>query len=112
MRITPISDAVRKAWKLFPLRLTDNSTSKCCGARIVLVQSLEGGFVTRNCSKCGHYEMLTTPMFRGLHLWVACPECNRPMDAATLPDSNYGYECTVCDIGIRLADLLPKWTDL
>jgi len=112
MREYPIDQRVRETWKLFPLRLSDGTRSDCCQLRVVLVQSMDGGFVTRNCPRCNRSQYLTDAAFRSLHLWVACPDCKQPMEPGTMPYSNYGYTCERCDIGVRLADLLPCYTDL
>ena len=76
-----------------------------------LVQSMDGGFVTRNCKECGRFETLSEQHFKQLNIWVACPDCGRRMVAAVLPDRNYGYICQHCDLGIPLYKLLPRYTD-
>ena len=45
-------------WKEYPVRISGLKESSCCKSPTVLVQSMEGGFVTRNCWKCGHFETL------------------------------------------------------
>lgn len=112
MKEYPVDPKVREVWKKYPLRLSGLTTSRCCGLTTVLVQSMEGGFVTRNCPGCGDKNSLPEVDFLKLGLWVACPECKKPMVAGRLPLSNYGYTCEACDLGIKLADLLPRWTDL
>lgn len=112
MREYPVDPQVREIWKKYPLRLSGGSTSLCCSLPTVLVQSMDGGFVTRNCPKCGQRELLPEADFRALDLWVACPGCKQPMVPGRLPYSNYGYLCEGCNLGVKLADLLPRWTDL
>ena len=112
MREYPIDERVREAWKLFPLRLSDGTKSDCCGLPVVLVQSMEGGFVTRNCPRCNQYESLSEATFLSLDLWVSCPECRRPMEPGRLAYANYGYTCKACSLGIRLSALLPRYEDL
>jgi hypothetical protein len=112
MREYPVDPSVREIWKLYPIRLSNGSKSSCCRYPTVLVQSMEGGFVTRNCPKCGKPETLSEEDFMALDLWVACPSCRKPMDAGRLAHSNYGYTCRACDISIRLAALLPRYEDL
>lgn len=111
MRLFPIDETIREIWKIYPLRLSGLSHSRCCGQPTVLVQSKEGGFVTRNCSECGQFDTLPEAVFKRLSLWVACPLCQAPMKSGLL-FSNYGYQCKNCDIGVRLADLLPRWSDI
>src|SRR5712691_12336918 len=113
MREYPIDPKVREMWKLFPLRIPGNSKSTCCGAATLLVQSMDGGYVTRNCSVHGEKSSLPEHVFfNELDLWVACPECRKRMIPGRLAYSNYGYVCKSCDLGIKLAELLPRWEDL
>lgn len=107
----PIDPQIREAWKNYPLRLSGLSRSRCCNATTTLVQSMEGGFVTRNCQKCGAKDTLPEDVFFNLSLWVACPRCKQEM-AAQVIEKNYSYVCDKCQLFIRLADLLPRWTDL
>ena len=111
MREPAVDSRVLAAWKRYPLRLSDGTRSQCCNMPTVLVQSMDGGFVTRNCCKCAKKDSLSPQAFVALHLWVACPECKQPMDPSRYK-SNYCYYCEPCDLGIKLAHLLPRWTDL
>ena len=112
MKEVPIDDSIREIWKKYPLRISGLKDSRCHGKPTVLVQSMDGGFVTRNCPECGGYESLSEPDFHLLGLWVACPDCRKPMVAQRVPTSNYGYICEPCQNYIKLASLLPRWTDL
>jgi len=107
------SPETRQAWKSYPVRVVGPSPSGCCQQRTLLVQSMEGGFVTANCSKpgCNNKAYLSWDQFEALNLWVACPECRAGMLAAMV-EMNYVYTCAGCGIYIRLADLLPYWTDV
>ena len=100
-------------WKKYPIRISGQKECNRCKAPTVLVQSMKGGFVTRNCWKCGHSETLPKNVFFSLNLLVACPKCKNPMRATKeeLSD-NYGYICEKCEIGIKLADLLPLYEDI
>jgi hypothetical protein len=111
LKLFPFNPELRSFWKLYPLRIPGPRLSSCCRSPTALVQSMAGGFVTQNCSRCGKYETLSKEEFRDLSLWVACPSCRKPMEASYI-FSNYGYKCVVCDIGINLSDLLPRWEDL
>lgn len=108
----PIDEGVRSAWKLLPLRIVGPSRSACCKQATLLVQSREGGFVTQNCADCGQPDTLASVEFARLDLWLACPKCKKRMQAATVPISNYGYACEGCGVTMRLASILPRWTDL
>jgi hypothetical protein len=107
----PLDPVIREMWKLYPLRIPGFRVSRCCQEPTVLVQSMQGGYVTQNCSKCGGSDTLKQDEFRQLQLWVACPGCKGRM-LATIVDLNYAYCCDACDLNIRLADLLPRWSDI
>ncbi len=112
MRRYPLDENVRQMWKKFPLRLPGNSTSKCHNAETLLVQSMDGGYVSRNCGTCGAKDTLPESVFLNeLDLWVACPHCRQRMTASVV-EKNYSFVCGSCELYIRLADLLPRWTDL
>src|SRR6266446_3121222 len=78
MRLLPADPAIRGVWKTFPVRFEGPRVSRCCSWPTVLVQSMDGGFVTSNCSKCGKYETLSRAEFDDLAIWMACPECGDP----------------------------------
>jgi endogenous inhibitor of DNA gyrase (YacG/DUF329 family) len=112
VRIYPIDPNVLKFWKSYPVRFPGGSVSACCNEPTVLVQSMSGGFVTRNCPKCGTKDTLPEDVFlRKLDIWVACPSCRRRMEP-TIIDKNYGFICRSCELGIYLAALLPRWQDI
>ena len=99
-------------WKSYPIRLTlENRLSRCCSQPAVLVQSMEGGFVTANCFKCGNRETIGDYEFKSLRLIVSCPECKKVM-TPTLIEKNYSYHCEDCQLYIWLSDLLPHWKEL
>jgi hypothetical protein len=107
-------------WKSHPVRVRGPRLSRCHAAPTLLVQSMEGGFVTANCSECGAKDTLTASEFLSLALWVSCPECKRQMQSNLMSEvkgaarlaSNYGYACDDCRLYVRLADLLPHWEDV
>ncbi|MCI0531529.1 MAG: hypothetical protein L0Y74_06240 [candidate division Zixibacteria bacterium] len=109
-------------WKSYPIRILGPGISPCCGHPKILVQSMDGGFVTANCSKCGNKcgkkSTLTFGEFKSLGIWVACPECKQKMVPAKVPgnntksEDNYGFKCTTCEGYIWLADLLPHYSDI
>jgi hypothetical protein len=103
---------VRDMWKMFPIRIQGNSTSPCCKQPTLLVQSMEGGYVTRNCSECGKKQPLSNSAFLDeLNLWVACPVCKRRMQPGIF-DKNYGFGCDTCNGWLKLSDLLPWWEEI
>ncbi len=112
MRIHPVDPNVRSFWKIYPVRIPGGTQCPQCDQETVLVQSMGGGFVTRNCPRCNNFTTLPEDIFRQLAIWVACPECKSRMTPDILPDNNYGYTCRQCDIGIPLFALLPRWEDL
>jgi endogenous inhibitor of DNA gyrase (YacG/DUF329 family) len=112
MQKYPIDQNVRGIWKIYPVRILGGSLSSCHSKPTLLVQSMEGGFVTRNCPACGSREPL--PQCTFLHetdLWVACPHCRGQM-AREIVDRNYAFVCDKCQIFIDLADLLPRWSKI
>jgi len=112
MRIHPLDPELRGLWKSYPVRIPGGSDCGRCNEETVLVQSMNGGFVTRNCPQCNSPTTLPEATFRQLQLWVACPKCKRRMSPSILPDRNYGYTCDECNIGIPLFELVPKWEEL
>ena len=71
---------ISKGWNSYPIRLTlERRLSRCCSQPLVITQSMEGGFVTANCFKCGpsRYELLSEDEFKKLPLIVCCPKCKK-----------------------------------
>ena len=113
LRPYPIDERIIEMWKVYPVRIFGHSISRCHEKPTILVQSMQGGYVSRNCSECGSPTTLPADVFlQKLDLYVACPSCRARMDAEILFNKNYGYTCRACKICIDLASLLPKWTDL
>jgi ribosomal protein S27E len=112
MRRYEYSESDQDGWKSYPIRVTTSRVSRCHNKPEVLVQSMEGGFVTANCTQCGNSDTLPHDEFKKLAIYVACPECRKEMVATLLRSTNnYGYECEPCSEYLRLADLLPHWKD-
>lgn len=106
MRLVDISEL-----STAPLRLKGPSPSPCCAWPSLLVRSMDGGFVTRNCMKCWRPTTLSNyDFFYRLSCVVACPECGQEMYREFI-DKNYGFVCHDCDLGIQLADVVPRWND-
>ena len=87
MKEVPLDEAIREIWRKYPVRISGLKESRCHGKPTVLVQSMEGGFVTRNCPECGAYETLPETDFRQLGIWVACPDCRKPVTVGRVPNS-------------------------
>ncbi len=103
---------IKDIWKRYPVRISGNSVSSCCKQPTLIVQSMGGGFVTRNCPTCGEYSSLPINVFLDeLDPWVACPSCRTRM-AKRLIDRNYSFACDKCQIYFHLADIVPNWTDI
>jgi endogenous inhibitor of DNA gyrase (YacG/DUF329 family) len=98
-------------WKSYPVRVRGLKPSQCHNKTTLLVQSMEHGFVTANCSQCGKKSFLSSEDFEDLHLWVSCPKCGKRM-RLDIQDDNYSYACDNCRLYIWLAQLLPRWEDL
>ena len=98
-------------WKTYPVRICGPHLSECHQVPTLLVQSMGGGFVTANCSVCGAKDDVTDAGFDSLELWVSCPKCRKKMSASKF-HNNYGYSCDDCELFVRLADLLPHWSDV
>lgn len=111
MRLYTPDPSLRDAWKRFPLRVRGPRLSSCHQRPTVLVQSMEGGFVTQNCSECGRKDTVGAREFEQLDLWVACPDCGRRMEPRVL-EKNYDYVCRPCDLRMDLAVLLPPWKEV
>jgi hypothetical protein len=106
----PCDRAEAAGWKTFPVRIPGPGRSPCHAAPTVLVESMSGGFVTKNCGRCGGPDTLTRGEFGARDLPVNCPECRGPMrphvpqeaPAVRLPTSNYAFRCDGCRVYIEL----------
>ena len=93
------------------LRIRGPRNSGCCNAPTLLVQSMQGGFVTANCCVCNEKSTLKEDEFFKLDLWVNCPKCRVRMEPKKL-DENYGYRCLLCEWRCLLASLVPNFSEL
>jgi endogenous inhibitor of DNA gyrase (YacG/DUF329 family) len=103
----------RDAWKRYPVKISGLVESGCCHKPTLLVQSMDGGFVTRNCPGCGKSRALDQSSFEEIarQLWVECPSCKARMFHDMI-DKNYGFRCPRCKERVLLAELVPWWHDL
>jgi type I restriction enzyme R subunit len=82
---------------LAQLRSQGLRKSSCCRAPTILVQSMTGGFVTANCSKCNNSASVSSnDFFHELDIWVSCPKCRKRAGPSTVGRANYGYKCNTC----------------
>ena len=99
-------------WRSNPVRLRGPRASKCDHDRpTLLVQAMDGGFVTANCPECGSSKTLKEVEFKLLDLWVACPRCSKCMEPRVIA-KNYVFACKNCAVYIKLSSLLPRAEDL
>jgi hypothetical protein len=111
MRVFQYRPDEQEGWKTYPVRVVTPGLSRCCQAPRLLVQSMKGGFATANCCKCSQAWTIGRQEFERLDLWVSCPECRSSMKRDEFC-KNYGYSCIACDLFVKLADLLPDWSDI
>jgi hypothetical protein len=112
MESIQIGLTIRGFWRAYPVRIPGHLTCGKCHEQTVLVQSRDGGFITRSCPMCEFHQTLPEAVFRELDLWVACPRCKKRMEPNVLADKNYGYVCHLCNVSIALFELLPRYEDL
>src|SRR2546423_10912455 len=86
MESIQISSTIRGFWRFYPVRISGHLTCGKCHEQTVLVQSRDGGFVTRSCPKCEFHQTLPEHIFRKLDLWVACLRCKKRMEPDVLVD--------------------------
>ena len=90
-----------------PRLIYSNAPSRCCKSKAVLVCSRQGGFVSRNCLKCGKPDYVVPAHLPDLQ----CERCDGPLKIEII-EKNYVYWCEPCDVGWPLATYLPDWSDL
>ena len=77
---------------LTQLRITTGETSSCCNAPMIVVQSMKGGFISKNCLKCNIASSLRMPEFLSLQVCVVCGDCGKQAEPTKIW-RNYGYRC-------------------
>lgn len=82
------------------------SQSHCHAAPQLLVQSREGGFITKNCTMCGESRRV------GFHELpsLSC-DCGQMMEKKMML-KNYGYSCGHCSREFELWTRVPYWAHL
>lgn len=89
------------------LKLISTEPSPCCNADALIVRSRSGGFVSRDCLKCGKSHYLTEGQIPEL----PCDECATPMQIAKADGTNYFFTCRSCERLHMIADIVPVWSD-
>ncbi len=87
--------------------LYSNVESTCHRVKTLIVRSRQGGYVTRNCLKCGHPDYINETQLPRL----SCDRCGDTLRIAMI-EKNYNYTCEQCGIWWRVADQVPHWSDL
>jgi len=82
--------------------------TECCNSRALLVRSREGGFVSRNCLKCGKSAYVRQEQLPTLD----CDYCGTRLETKRDAYQNYVYYCGKCKHPWKLADNLPHWSEL
>lgn len=94
---------------LTQLRITTGELSKCCNAPVIVVQSMKGGLITKNCLHCNYYRSFRMTEFQELHICVVCADCGQQAEP-TKVGSNYGYRCE-CGWKCELAEIVAHYAD-
>ena len=89
------------------INLISSQLSPCCGSEAKIVRSRQGGFVSRNCLKCGAPHYLKESQIPIIY----CRSCNTPMRIDKLDGTNYFYECPICKQYHKIADIVPPWNE-
>lgn len=105
------NNELEKNWKNYPVLITSGNLSNCCKADLILVQSMEGGFVTQNCIECGEKYSLSEYELKGLNILIICPICKAEA-YFDIKDKNYVIVCSDCRIYLKFADILPFWSEI
>lgn len=93
---------------MMKMKLISTEVSPCCGYEAQIVQSRDGGFVSRDCLKCGRSHYVNERQFPRL----ACDSCKNPMDIKKLDGVNYYYACATCERYHKIADIVPPWSEV
>lgn len=88
--------------------LYSSETSPCCDYNALLVQSRAGGFVSRNCLKCGTPHYVSANQLPPLD----CDFCGNTLRVRKSDGKNYHYVCGTCNLEWKLGGVLPDWKEL
>ena len=88
------------------LELYGSFLSPCCKAKMRIIRSREGGFVTQNCIDCSTPRAITIQELPRLR----CSACD--VDLIVFQRTNYVYQCPKCKHEWELPDLIPPWFEV
>jgi len=88
--------------------LHSSASSPCCDYKALLVESRAGGFVSRNCLKCGKSHYVNVDQLPEL----VCEFCDSPLHVRKFDGTNYHYVCDSCSRHWHLGSALPAWSEL
>lgn len=88
--------------------LYSTASSPCCDYKALLVRSRSGGFVSRNCLKCGTSHYVNSSQLPEL----VCDFCENELRVRKSDGKNYHYVCDTCDLAWQLAGVVPDWREL
>lgn len=91
-----------------PRFLFSKTSSKCCQAKALVVQSRAGGFISQNCLKCGKSDYINEHALPDLD----CDSCARPLNIERIDGQNYFYVCRQCNRNWKIGDTVPHWQEL
>lgn len=91
-----------------PRFLYSKTNSQCCRHSALLVRSRAGGFISRNCLKCGAPSYVTPSDLPDLR----CDHSGRVLDVKKVDGTNYFYVCDQCEKHWQLGSVLPDWSEL
>lgn len=88
------------------LLLISTQLSPCCSHEAQIVRSRQGGFVSRNCLKCGASHYVNEDQIPKL----PCGLCTIPVQITKNDGTNYFFECRTCQEHYKIADIVPPWS--
>ena len=91
-----------------PRFLYSKTSSKCCRAKALVVQSRPGGFISQNCLRCGKSDYINEDGLPDLE----CDCCGRILKIEHVDNQNYFYVCQQCNRNWKISDTVPHWSEL
>ena len=88
--------------------ILSSTRSNCHGAPALLVKSMEGGLVSRNCLECRKPYGVALGDLPTLE----CEKCGAVLEVGKDVRGNYLYACRKCGAEWSLPEMLPMWTEL
>lgn len=88
------------------------TNSECCNKPQLLVKSRNGGFVSRNCLKCGKSARINGKQMPDLDC-EGCAQFRRHRTVAVeLMEGDFWYGCEACRRKWQVSEIIPRWEDL